>query len=301
MSESQYCHVVDVLRKFNPQLTEGSLDSGTYIGNADVEQIRARVESVCSEFEDETGRAFRLRREGVPNNPDTYEYPTHSAGKRNPLRVRLNGRDVLPLNPDEGDSLEVRVGRTSWRDVTGLEPRRYELENRTGRLTLYRRRLPTLWAGDGRHVRISYRHGALGGRRKSGGQTTLASSATDATTSLDVADAGRLPATGVLLIGNDEYVRLQSVDYDTDTLTVERGTRATTAAAHDADVPVHYCPERIRDAVAGRTAQELVRYDDWVEEIIETDADAVGAKEKIDGWQQEWEDTLARHSRVRSI
>ena len=68
------------------------------------------------------------------------------------------------MDPDEGDTLEVRVGRDRWRDVTDQEGRRWDLDYQIGRLHLYRRLIRRAWFDDPtkRILRITYRYGPLG-------------------------------------------------------------------------------------------------------------------------------------------
>ena len=303
--EPLYAHVVDVLRKFDPTLTEQDLDNDDYIGASDREKVRARIDEVCDELEGETGRAFRERRVGAPGSPRTYdEQDVEGGGRGRPIRVQLRNitpGDVMPLDPNEGDSLQIRVGRDRWEDVTNEEDDTWSLNYKTGELKIYRRLVQRIYLRDpeDRYVKATFRYGALGGSKRRGGQTALSSSVNDSDTTLSVENAERLPSTGVFLVGNDEYVRAD-VDYQNNEISVERGVRATTASAHEADDPVHYCPLSVRSAVAARSAQELLRYDDWVDQLREA-SQSLGGKEKMDSWQDEWDRTLGKHSGVRKL
>lgn len=303
--EPLYAHVVDVLRKFSPTLTEQELDNNEYIGVNDREKVRARLDEVCDEFETETGRAFRERRVGAPGAPKTYdEQDVKGGGHSKPLRVQLRNitpGDIMPLDPNEGDSLQIRVGKNRWEDVTNEEGDTWQLNYKTGRLKVYRRLVRRIYLRDpeDRYVKATFRYGALGGSKRRGGQTALASSTTDSDTTWSVENAERLPSTGVFLVDNSEYVR-GDVDYQNGEVEVKRGIRATTAESHDAGDVVHYCPLSIRSAVAARAAQELLRYDDWVDELREA-SQSLGGKEKMDSWQDEWEKALGRHSGVRKL
>lgn len=302
MPLASYCHVVDVLRKFNPQLTESNLDSNDYIGNEDREQIRARIDAVGSTYD---GRAVAARqlRVGSPGAPETYEkHDAPHRGWKRQMLIDLDGRNVLPFDPNEGDVIEVRTGRDQWEDITANAGDDYVLEAGPGRLNLYRRLIGRLYFEDRRNrfLRVSYRHGGLGGSRGRGGQTTLDGSLDDTTTTVSVANAARLPDSGVALIGNDEYVRITDVDYQTDELTVVRGVRATTAASQADGAVIHYCPEAIRDAVAGMTAAELVRYDDWTATIVDGDA-SINPQQKIDDWEEAFDSVCAANSDVRVL
>lgn len=298
---AQYCAVADVLRKFNPQLTAAAIAANDYIGNEDRAQIRARIEAVSDAFDQQTGHPYRERRVGAPDEPRTWEY--HDASRRRggfPLLVDLGETELVPIDPAT-DTLEVRTGRDSWTDVTAAEGDEWWLDYERGQLTLFRVLIRRAYfeAPDERYLRASYRYGALGGGRDRGGQTTLAEAVSDDEATLPVADASRLPAAGTLLVNNDEYVQVDDVDAAGDALTVRRGARATTATSHEAGAVVHYAPESIRDAVAAKAAAELLRYDDWVEELPESQG--LGGREKIESWDAAFETALATHSGVRVL
>jgi hypothetical protein len=302
MPLADYCHVVDVLRKFNPQLTEGNLDSAEFIGNADTEQVRARIDSVGSTY-DGRSVAARLLRSGAPGNPETYEkYDAPNRGWDRQMVIDLDGRNVLPFDAAEGDVVEVRTGRDQWEDITADVGDDFVLESGPGRINIYRRLFGRIYfeKRTNRFLRVSYRYGGLGGARGRGGQTTLDGQIDDTTTSVSVANAGRLPDGGIMLIGNDEYVRVTNVDYGTDTLTVERGARATAAASHADGAVVHYCPESLRDAVAGMAAAELVRYDDWTATVVDGDR-SVDPQQKIDDWEAAFDSACASASDVKVL
>lgn len=299
-----YAHPVDVLRKFNPQLTQNSLDQNDYIGNNDEQQIRARIDSVSNQLEAETGVAFRLQRTGSPGAPETYEHQEVDGEPAPPMRVTLDHRNVLPIDSNQDDTIEVRTGKNDWKDITDQADDEFVLKHHEGVLEVYRFLIQRIYwdAADNRYLRATYRYGALGGSQDIGGQTTLDGSlgGSDSDTSVSVTNAARLPNRGVLLLGNDEYVRLTDVNYDTNTLTVERGVRATSAASHEDGDLVYYCPEYVRDAVAAKTARELLRYDDWVDELVEA-GQGLGASDKMDAWQDSWERALRNESTVRRL
>lgn len=305
MSErALYCHPVDVLRKFDPTLTESDLDNNNYIGNEDRAQVRARIDAVGNTLEDETGMAWRLTRVGANGNPETYEHQDVE-GRRvtTPLRATLDHRHVLPLDSNSNDKLEVRTGRDSWSDVTSDAGSEFKLDHDDGTLKLYRILIKRIhWeVPDDRYVRITYRYGALGGDRERGGQTTLDGSVASGDTSIDVSNAARLPANGLLLINNSEYVRLTDIDYSADTITVSRGERATSDQSHSGGDIVHYCPEGIRDAVAAKTAIELWSYEDWTQRLSNENDAGRDVESKISDWQSAWERTLGNNADVRLL
>lgn len=298
-----YCHPTTVLRKFDPSLTESDLSTDDYIGNDDLEQVRARIDAVCADFEDETGHAYRRGRMGAPGATETYEYQDVSNRRPSaPLWASLDYRPVLPFDSASNDSLEIRTGKDSWDDVTDDLGDEFTLDNRSGRLKLYRWIINRIFwdAPDDRFLRVSYRYGALGGSQFEGGQTTLDGSIDSDDTSVSVANAARLPDRGVVLIANDEYARITSVDYSANTLTLTRGVHVTDAASHDDGDVVHFCPENLRDAIAAEAARELVLYDDVVDRLIDT-GDGPSPQDKLDDWQAAYERQLAKQSEVRKL
>jgi hypothetical protein len=303
----RYALAVDVLRHFDPSLSQADLATEDYIGRQDLEQVRARLESASDEFDRNTGRAFRLRRVGAPSDPATWEY--HDARRtshRFPLRVDLDHGDIVPLDPDAGDALEIRTGRDTYEDITAEQGDSFYLDRATGELKLYQLLVNRLFfeAADERYARLTYRYGGLGGGRSRGGQTTLTGDVDAATTTLAVANASRLPADGgIVRVGpfdDPEYVRVTGVDPAAGELTVTRGQRATVATTHDAGDPVHYCPLDIRDAVAGLAAAELVRYDTFIQQVDEDD-DGIDPGTKVEQWNARFDDACAQYSGVRRL
>jgi len=305
MARTTYAHPFDVVRKFNPDiLKQGSLSSNEYIGTQDDEElVRARIEEVEDEFEDLTRNAFREVRVGHVGSPATYEY--HDADFRryqHGLKVYLDHRKVVPFDSTEDDRLEIRTGRDSWKDVTDDEGSLWEANWRKGWIRFYGiYRYLGAWhqAILERNVRVSYRHGALGGSSREGGETTLDGQLAQGANTIDVIDADRLPHQGLLLIDGQEYVRFRG--RSTDTLQdVTRGLRGTEDQQHADGGQVHYCPPAIRSAIAARAAVELLEYDDWVDSLVEA-SDGFAKPQKVDDWNGEWEKALNKHSEARML
>jgi hypothetical protein len=303
-----YCHPLDVLRRFDPSLTLADLGSDV-IGIQDTGQVEARIRSASQEFDSDTRRPMRIIRVGSPDSPSTYGRHDVSGSKQTPpLLINLEYGDVVPFDPDAGDTLEIRVGRDSWRDVTADRGGEWVLDNDRGQLRIFRFLLSNLRFEDRgeRFVRLSYRAGGLGGGRDRGGETALAGDVTDSSTTLSVAGASRLPYDGGLayLPASDpadaEYVQVTDVDTDNGELTVERGVRGTDGAAHPSGTAVHYCPPDVRDAVAAYAAAELVRYD-LANQRTDADDQAVPPSDKLEDWADEWERTKRRYSNVRTL
>lgn len=309
MARTLYALPVDVLRKFDPTLIgTGELDSNEYIGSPDDEElIRARIEGVESAFEDMTGMAYRERRLGSPEDPATWEY--HDADFRryqHGIKVWLDNHPVVPFDHDAGDRIELRRGRDRWVDLTP-DTDDWEANYEDGWLRLYRHHLGVAHraqAWSERNIRVTYRYGALGGSRSRGGQTTLTADVDEAASTLSVANASRLPRSGLLLVtgtSGDEYVRFNTADEQADELTgVTRGVRGTDAVSHTSGDTVHYCPVAIREAVAARAAVELLEYDDWVDQLVEA-TDGFATNQKVQEWNQEWRTTLGKHTDAKML
>lgn len=293
-----YCTQTDVDRKLDV------LDQD-FRGAAWADRVRTKIQAVSQRWDARTGTPMRTIRVGSPATPRTYS--RHDAGSTGPPQVvGLDYSHIVPLDPDAGDVLEVRTGRDNWTDVTDKRGDAWTLDNETGQLRLYRRLIRRIRFEDPteRFVRVSYRAGGLGGDRRRGGQTELDGGVSDTDTTLSVAEAGRLPDPGVYLtVGSpdaQEYVRVTDIDYDADTVSVERGVRATTAASHDDGATVLYTPLDVREAVAAKVAAELVK-DEESEIAIPDDGQVVDRTTKADQWGADWEDALGAHSRVRVV
>lgn len=303
MTRPRYCHPADVLRRFDPKLTVADLENDSFIGERDLQKVVARIEQAGEEFETATGHAFRETRVGSPGTPQTFEQHGVDRQKyRSGIKVFLDHRHVVPIDPSAGDKIEVRIGRDNWRDITGREGDRWTADYTQGWMRVHARfNTSVRWQKDLRenNFRISYRYGALGGDDARGGETTLDGQVDDAENPT-VGDPSRLPARGTVLVGNEEYVRYGGLDYDTGELTgVSRGRRATDPASHADGTVVHYCPVSVREAVADHAATELVRYDDFVDQIGQ--GEGVKPSTKIEQWEANFENAKAKHSEARSL
>ena len=303
-----YCHIIDVLRRFDPTLTVSELgdDTSSFVGPDGVQKVEARIQEAGDEFENKTGHAMRERRVGAPGRPDTYEQ--HGIKRhtfRSGAKVWLEHRHVLPIDPAEGDAIEVRVGRDNWRDITGNEGPRWNADYVDGWIRLHSRWQATnRWQKDLRehNIRITYRYGSLGGDRGRGGETVLSDDVDDFSAPT-VENPGRLPPRGTVLVGgaeDGEYVQYGGIDYNTGQLErFSRGERATSASARDGGTLVHYCPLSVRSAVADKTAVELLTYDDFTNQIGESDN--ISPSNKVEGWNENFEKALQKHSEARSM
>lgn len=303
MARPMYCHPADVLRRFDPTLSVADLEDDAFIGNGDYQKVVARVEQAGEEFETATGHAFRETRVGSRGVPQTYEQ--HGVDRqtyRSGIKVFLDHRHVLPIDASEGDAVEVRTGRDNWRDITDREGQRWTANYVDGWLRVHTRFNSSVrWHKDLRenNFRITYRYGALGGDDARGGETALSEDAGESG-ALVVSEPARLPRRATVLVDNDEYVRYGGVDHETgELLDVSRGRRSTDPSSHDAGAVVHYCPMSVRGAVADYAAAELVRYDDFVDQIGQ--GDGVKPSSKIEDWEGSFEAAKAKHSEARSL
>jgi hypothetical protein len=148
-------------------------------------------------------------------------------------------------------------------------------------------------------VKISYRI-AAGGDLFNAGETTVGQSLTASTNGeIDVADASRLPAGGgVMLIDGSEYVYVDAVDRDANTVTIpsssDRGIRRTPNESHDDGATIHYCPVDVRDAVAAKAAAELAVTEDFTEWLL--DSNDLDRTDKISEWKDEWTEAVNSYS-----
>ena len=127
------------------------------------DRAKSRVESATQKWINRTNKAFHPHQIGDPSDPRTWEvYDVHKALSWEPATIMLD-HDPLPINPDEGDTIEVREGRDDWEDITNNEGNDYTLDYQRGRLRIFERRFSFLpWDDPNtRFVRLNYRHGPL--------------------------------------------------------------------------------------------------------------------------------------------
>lgn len=304
MPRTTYCTVLDVVRRYEPTITANDLDSDSYITVEDRDTIQSRLEGVESEFEDDTGTALREVRVGSVGTPSTYEFLDAKRSMHFPTTYSLGHRNVLPIDASAGDAIEVRTSRDTWRDITADEGSRWVLvEPRSGTLEFYSRLRHTIQfrvRPGVRFIRLTYRYGALGGSPTEGGQTTLGTnvSGSSTPTGVAVADASRLPAEGgTMLVNGTEYVRVTNVDPAADTVDIaERGLRRTDeTTAHSSGAVLHYCPMRVREAIAGKVAAELAMVENFVDRLVDT-GEGLDLSSKIESWETEYQRAVARYS-----
>lgn len=300
MARIHYALPVDVLRKFDPGLTQADIESNDLFDNDDVELITSYLEAAERKFDQETGHPFREQRKGTPDTPRTYEQKDADFWRyQGGTRIWLDHYPVVPLDSREGDALELRVGRDNWKDITDQEGTLYDANWPEGELTVYASRYRGSWrnASFTNNIRITYRYGAFGSDPGEGGQTSLTTQAAEGDTTLEVEDATRLPPSGILNLGGEEYAHMSGWDLEAGTITVDRGVRYTGAVAHDGSATVHYCPEHIREAVAARAARELIKVD-HIGDNLPTPDDDLSFKDLIDDLEKEWREAISENAQA---
>jgi hypothetical protein len=172
MARTIYALPVDVLRKFDPGLTQEDLDANALFGNEDTELVRSYIEAAERKFDSRTGHPFRETREGVSGEPRTYEKKDADFWKyQDGTKIWLDHYPAVPLNSAEGDALEIRTGRDNWRDVTDDEGTLHEDYWMEGTITSH----AAQYRGTRRNaalqnnIRTRHRYGAFGGHLDEGG------------------------------------------------------------------------------------------------------------------------------------
>jgi hypothetical protein len=295
-----YCTVEDIRRKLD--LPPDGFDG------AERERFNARAEQTSQRWDSTTGSPLRTVRKGATEAPRTWEYvDAHGLRRGPPVSINLAHDEINPIDRAQGDRIEVRTGRDTFTDITDEEGDEYSVVYRDGQLKLYRFLINRLRfeAQDERLVRLTYRHGGLGGDRESGATTTLTAEVSDADTTLSVTDSARLPpAPLVLLVGESaataEYVRVTNIDRQADDLTVSRGIRQTIPVSHDIGAAVQYTPVDVREAVAAKAAETLT-LDDDVRTSIPDDGQLSSRTNRADRFRDEWDSTTAQYQSVRTL
>lgn len=270
-------------------------------------EYRSRAERASQKWDRTTGAPMRTVRVGSETRPETYEHhDVREARSGPPVRIDLEHGDIVPIDATEGDRVEIRKGRDTWDDVTGEEGDTWTLDYRRGELKAYRFLISRAFfeAPHERFLRITYRHGGLGGDRSHGADTALSSAVTSTDTSFDVDDASVFPtAPFTALVGPPdalEYVSVTDVDTGTDTLTVERGREFTTAGAPAAGTTIQYTPADVREAVASKAAEQLMMNDD-ADLSVPDNGNLSSRAERAERLRDEWEEVAGKYAGVRTL
>lgn len=285
------CQPIDVMRKFDPQVTESSLRNETEgvspIGNEDWEKITSRIEGVESTLRRRGSRTYMTRRAGHPRHRDTWVTPLNVeyrdvSGARPRIFIELSDKMITEVK-----GVELRK---SWDEFHEIDD--WSLDPHNGTINIWDSYLPS-WIRDwiehpGFNARVCYEHGAFGGSDSRAGQTETTESIDEQATSVTVDEVKRLPPSGGVLLIDGEYV---SARLTSDGLTLTaRGLRGTSAEPHDSGSTVHYCPMHVREAVAAKTAIEVVTYVDKIDEAV---GEQFSPQEKTERWTDEWESLLS--------
>lgn len=294
-----YCAPEDLARKLD--MPPDRLDLQTR------RQFAARAGAASQAWDSSTGSPMRTVRSGAADAPATWEHhDARNLSGRPPVHVSLDHTSIVPVDASAGDTIEVRTGRDTWDDVTDEQGDSWTLDHRRGQLKIYRFLINRLYFEhqSERFLRVTYRHGGLGGDRDRGATTALASSVGQGDTTLSLADSGRLPTTPFLAglgTGPDfEYVRVTAIDRGADEATVDRGVRQTDQESHDADATLHYAPEDVREAVAAKAAELLILEDDAVLSIPD-DGQLSSRTARADRFAAEFETAASQYSAVRTL
>lgn len=272
------------------------------------ESYLTRAESASQTWDTETGTPMREVRVGSPESKPTWEQhrAREAAGSAPPIRVSLNHGNVSPIDPDKGDAVEIRVGRDRYRDITDELGNRFVVDNDRGEIRVFRFLYNRLYWDhpSERFLRITYRHGGLGGSRDRGYGTELADPLGVEDTEVSVDDASRFPKPPFrALVGTTsdlESVRVTAIDYESDTLTVERGVKYTEPIEHDAGGRVNYTPENVREAVAAKAAELLVINDD-ADLSVPDNGQLSSRRERAEAFAEEYDRAASKQAGVRTI
>jgi hypothetical protein len=269
-------------------------------------RYRARASAASDEWDKTTSNPMRSRREGRTEEPSTWAY--HSARNRGspPIVVVLDHSHIQPIDRAAGDRVEIRTGRDSWDDVTDEAGDEFAMLHERGDLKIFRFLINRVYyePRDERFIRLTYRHGGLGGNRNRGAETTTDGSVSQGDTTISVTSAGRFPDPPFIAdLGaptEHERVRVIGVDRGADDLTVERGVRGTDDVSHTDGDTVQYSPDDVREAVAARAA-ELLTLDDDARPSIPNDGQMSSRSTRADRFHREWQDALGRYSEVMAL
>jgi hypothetical protein len=153
-------------------------------------------------------------------------------------------------------------------------------------------------------MRITYRHGGLGGDRNRGAETEATATVSTSTTALPVAEASVFPqAPFSALVGTrteHEVVEVTGVDTDADELTIERGQEFTAPVEIATGDTVQYTPADVREAVASKATEQVIMNDD-ADLAVPDNGNLSSRAERAERLRDEWEQTAAKYSGVRTL
>ena len=271
------------------------------------QEYRARLERASQKWDRTTGRPMRTVRVGSQARTETWEYhDVREARGGPPVTIDINYGSILPIDRSAGDRVEIRKGRDSWDDVTDEEGDTWVLDYRRGELKIYRFLIDraVFERAAQRFMRITYRHGGLGGDRNRGAETEATATVSTSTTALPVAEASVFPqAPFSALVGSrteHEVVEVTDVDTDADELTIERGQEFTTPVEIATGDTVQYTPADVREAVASKATEQVIMNDD-ADLAVPDNGNLSSRAERAERLRDEWEQTASKYSGVRTL
>jgi hypothetical protein len=165
-----------------------------------INRATKRAAAATKKWINRTGRPFHPVRVGATDEPRSWEvHDVQHAISWHPATVTLDNARPLPLDPAEGDAIEIRNGRDSWEPVTDEEGDAWTLDYRRRRLRVFERRLGVHPYDDPNtsFVRLTYRYGPLGE------EVTIDDSNVVTSVSSDVAQAVAAKAASMLALDDD--------------------------------------------------------------------------------------------------
>jgi len=286
--EPHLCLPIDVVREFNPQVTQDQIQGpfategerrASIIGEDDYNQILVQIESTETILGHRYGQHYK--RQSVSDKTPNDYFQKSSSMAYPKMWVSLPDTDIVSV-----ERVEVRVGRDSddWETVPAAD---YTVDYDDGTMVIQRFRwLSDLYDHPGNSIRLAYTHGTPGNDAMSGGQTTVTANTGTGTGTWDLVDASLLPENPQTFQIDGEYVK-GTVDKSADTLEVTtRGWRGTTDEDHASGEAVHYCPLNVRQAVARKVAVWMENSTIKTNEIAGA---AVDPQDRISSWKEDWE------------
>jgi hypothetical protein len=268
---------------------------------------QTRVERASQKWDRATGEPMRTIRTGSLDRPETWEqHDVREVRGAPPVRINLDHGDIVPFDRDAGDRLEIRKGRDTFDDVTDEEGDTWVLDYRRGELKIYRFLIDraVFERAAQRFMRITYRHGGLGGDRNRGAEAETTAAVSGNTTTLPVTDASVFPqAPFSALAGTrteQEVLEVTAVDTTADELTVERGQEFTTAGDLPTGATVQYTPGDVREAVASKATEQVIMNDD-ADLAVPDNGNLSSRAERAERLRDEWQQVAAEYSGVRTL
>jgi len=277
---------IDVVRRVDSSIEQADIGD-EYSLSVSRDVILAHIEGVEREFE---RRAIEL------TDQQSVEELHEGVDRDFGYTVYLDQPNVKPLDPEAGDTVEVRTGDDTFTDVTDqsfVDTDAGIIEVDTRLIQLH----PYFPQDTNYRFRVTYR---FGGDADESGETTLDQPVSDSTSlpvDIDVTDAESLATGDIVLLGTTEYALVSATNTDTDTITLsQRGLRGTAVTTHDSGEQVVNLPVDVRDAVSAKVATRLLRQDNFLDTLTEGEGDAIDTSTKIEQLEEEFEQAVSRYT-----